>query len=998
MNNSSDIININKSLYNGVISKINTSASSMGSISSSINLALKCLTSELAPLVSDDGCYLNATSISNELKLITSKINAALTLYEQCDEELGTELLDFDFFVNNIFNIDNYKNNAEKINYTVEERQEMINNLLTTYKDILNQLKEDYASKYERGIPLTEEEYRYFSNFINKYDPFSTKNPFEENPLLHFVTFLNQNMDADKDLYYIYVDFLEEIYGVSVGNLGNELLGPKMKEFVEFLDDKLLDSRIMKQEIADLEGKVYNIEQVAKLFPFTSLAENEDFTGLFNRENLTSDPIISDIISYLSDDDLAIYTYLSNHSDSSKLAEFISAMEDTINNRKGFSEAEDTIEKWIEDDKLNLADVLSALGDGTWDGAVKFFNGVKNFFAPDGIRTALEYKQYYLAQLLTQEYDQKRIDELWNNNEISKDNYEMLSTMANLYNELKPAEYRDYASIISTNFIHDTYKMGNSIGTLLPSIAFGKLGAVLAGPLGTTGLANTFLINGGLGTVAMGLSSAGNSINGALISGNGLIDSYLYGITSGLSTAALQKLLGGIPVLSNMSNNVLTNMAKEMGKSATGSFFDAGLRSIILNEPMDLTQLGPQALNQAIQGLILSGLMQGGQAAFKYADEVITWGKGELNYWLDKSLDESFNFSLEILDLDNLSDVSDLLNRVDSLDIDSLDKDNIPAALYNAFFDNNKKNNNEALYIADAFDTLLGSGSTEAENLAKLLLELKVIDPNFNFSNTSDGSYYVNGKIYISDAAIKNNNYSHLFHEIGHHLFETLLNGEVPDDFNAILEDILTSEGLDDRLKEIKTNINIYDTKAIQQMYLEFDNWLSSMNVTESEFTDQWAKRLENFPQDELEKLIKPMIGNGFDDNIILDTLSNPSPEVFQKVAEFKVKTLKIERLLDVYNKYFPTLFTLEDMISGVFIDHELNPVNPTNHDKTYYALRPPNTKFHEQIANYVYLKTVSGNLESLAPTFSPEYIGLLENTYNNIIKEGNSLWEMIRY
>ena len=85
----------------------------------------------------------------------------------------------------------------------------------------------------------------------------------------------------------------------------------------------------------------------------------------------------------------------------------------------------------------------------------------------------------------------------------------------------------------------------------------------------------------------MGSSAGGNAKHQALVKGNSVEASTLYGIFSGTSEAVLGYYLGKIPGISKMSGLTLGNLLSEGAEEYLQEWVDAGLQAVILGEDVD---------------------------------------------------------------------------------------------------------------------------------------------------------------------------------------------------------------------------------------------------------------------------------------------------------------------------------------------------------------------------------------------------------------------------
>lgn len=168
------------------------------------------------------------------------------------------------------------------------------------------------------------------------------------------------------------------------------------------------------------------------------------------------------------------------------------------------------------------------------------------------------------------------------------------------------------------------YELGAGIGNMLPAIAISTIVSILATPfagavsiLGHTitysGTAVATTIGSIVGNLYIGASAAGNAKMSALIAGNDLKMSTLYGVISGLSETTLGILLGNIPGLIVASDLSLVGLLKEGVEEALQTYADAGLRKVMLREKIEWDEIAGEANKAFIFGVVTSAIMNGGQ-------------------------------------------------------------------------------------------------------------------------------------------------------------------------------------------------------------------------------------------------------------------------------------------------------------------------------------------------------------------------------------------------
>lgn len=159
------------------------------------------------------------------------------------------------------------------------------------------------------------------------------------------------------------------------------------------------------------------------------------------------------------------------------------------------------------------------------------------------------------------------------------------------------------------------YGAGNTVGNMLPSLAVGQI----AGPL--------------VGSLTMGVSSAGDSYRQAINEGYSPKQARQYGIAVGASEAALQYLLGGIGKLGGVGSEKVLNKVKlidsalartmltggvrigsEIREEELQLFLEPAFRDIIFGEEYTLPEV-EEILDTAIMTAISTGALSGGEIA-----------------------------------------------------------------------------------------------------------------------------------------------------------------------------------------------------------------------------------------------------------------------------------------------------------------------------------------------------------------------------------------------
>ena len=468
---------------------------------------------------------------------------------------------------------------------TYEEYVEQIN----TYNNDINSLK---LSKYSLEQQLKESPYLEIMNsssFLNYSENNSLesiillcqnyKEAYEENILLFF------SNDGSKDLvishetgrYMMpeeYIDYLKDSeYYEKIHNIDGSI-----NEELKAMEDALIEEKV----------KAYS-EKVNLLF--------KEVFGItwdeYNKYDTMYAMISKEEFKYLDEDEKKFYIYLIETEGGQAGSNYLKAIEDKINKRKGKEEAEIFLASITDENgeiNYNAWTMLLANGQGILMGIENFGEGLANIFGTEGMISDNQYAQMYildaltntsgayvnsLAQVILEEKGEKEATEFINNmidtttGEINLEYAKEVLTEEE-YTKLEYKIKKDKETILD-----DSFQMGASFGNMLPSMAITMALSYCGAAPAATSL---------IGNVLMGLSSGGNAKNQALVSGNDLLSSTIYGILSGTSETCLGLLLGNIPGLNESASLSFKGIFKEGFEEFLQEYVDAGLRCAILGE------------------------------------------------------------------------------------------------------------------------------------------------------------------------------------------------------------------------------------------------------------------------------------------------------------------------------------------------------------------------------------------------------------------------------
>lgn len=140
----------------------------------------------------------------------------------------------------------------------------------------------------------------------------------------------------------------------------------------------------------------------------------------------------------------------------------------------------------------------------------------------------------------------------------------------------------------------------------------------------------------------MGVSSTGNSIEEAHQGGVTGAKGYLYGIGNGLSEVVVEKLMGGIPGLSNVED-----LAKNGFKAFVKGNLTEGIEEVFQNYinygsravfevPTDFENMHEDAAKSFYMGVLASSIMNGGSVVIQNAGQAISLTTEELSKYIEQ--------------------------------------------------------------------------------------------------------------------------------------------------------------------------------------------------------------------------------------------------------------------------------------------------------------------------------------------------------------------------
>lgn len=312
---------------------------------------------------------------------------------------------------------------------------------------------------------------------------------------------------------------------------------------------------------------------------------------------------------FMSEEQRNMYHFLFNTEGEEAANSYLDVIQDSLNQAEGVYLANEFINSLNFDDegklKEDLANYFGVSVKGLGDGIDTFFEGLGNVIA--------------------------------NNDKLTVDDYQKMVVL----------------QYLKENSIHldEAYEFNSALGNMLPAMTTSAIVSLLATPAAGS------LTASGL----MGLSAAGNAKHQALVEGNDLLSSTLYGLFVGSSEATLGYFLGKIPGISQASGFTLKNLLSEGVEEGLQEWVDAGLQAVVLGKDVDWQSIPTQSKDSFIMGVLMAGFLNGGQSIVNIT---INGVNQEIN--VEEILDyieSNPNISLEAAILESNPKLSDLFKK-----------------------------------------------------------------------------------------------------------------------------------------------------------------------------------------------------------------------------------------------------------------------------------------------------------------------------------------------
>ena len=326
--------------------------------------------------------------------------------------------------------------------------------------------------------------------------------------------------------------------------------------------------------------------------------------------------------------------------------------------------------------------------------------------------------------------------------------------------------------------------------------------------------------------------------------------------------------------------------------------------------------------------------------------------------------------------------------------IDRKEQEKVINDFLNAMYSDKLSDVKAVNLMYNTFDKAMDNGNIEAYYILKTFVELKNQNPNLKIVIGNDSRCYWDNSSYkaivIGREHVEMQDSGTICHELGHCLYDSILGGKLPDNWNHIVK----------RAKKISSNGNEMDSVCASLRYRHISTYDDSLQILskdihdsvgltlkeyQKQLADQYSNQLKGLKESEVRKMLTAIGLNKEDIDEIISKGIDPL-----KIAEVDLSNRAMKIYEKINRTQYPQYCAISDMIDAVYKgkkrDLKGKPIYLTyQHGAEYYKIHPKNGSFHELIANFNALKMLgsNGSLSALKSMFGEEFYNVLEDTFN---------------
>ena len=290
------------------------------------------------------------------------------------------------------------------------------------------------------------------------------------------------------------------------------------------------------------------------------------------------------------------------------------------------------------------------------------------------------------------------------------------------------------------------------------------------------------------------------------------------------------------------------------------------------------------------------------------------------------------------------------------------------------------------------------NGNPYALKLTQLVTELKKSNPQISLQALNYNNAYwdiQNKQLCMGPSGIAMGDSGTIMHELGHGLFDMILNGELPKNWDTIVGKSRVISSNNGTLNNFGDILKRKGAELNARAEQEFLNNLEAQGKTLDSYTRELEKHYSGIFKNTTELLTRKLKDLGYSEdriNSMINGKVTPSAAAQQQISA--EKSLINDKLWRTQEGDY---CALSDIVDAVFIGNKKDVYNNDiylnyQHGKEYY-LRCGNSRlyeFHEIIANFTQLKMTGKqhHIKMLRDIFGNDFVDTLEQTFESFFSQ----------
>ena len=315
----------------------------------------------------------------------------------------------------------------------------------------------------------------------------------------------------------------------------------------------------------------------------------------------------------------------------------------------------------------------------------------------------------------------------------------------------------------------------------------------------------------------------------------------------------------------------------------------------------------------------------------------------------------------------------------------------------NAFKTGANSNGELIELLSLGFNEAMYSGNKDALGIMKMLTAIKTLNPNLTIEvDANNGNYWSldDSTLVIGSNTLESKNLDTVYHELGHCLFDSLMGGEVPENFSHAIDSAKYiyhgspfSEFFTKTLKGLEYSTRVeaniaYENNLKQSLGISIDERVKTLSENYTSF-------FGHMNVDEINSVLNEY-GMDFED--FLYNYSGSLIDLAHDLAIVEIRNQELAIQDKIFRAKYGAYTSLSDMVDAVHSGSNYG-INGEHiykfyqHGETYYK-QESNFQFHELIADFTSLK-LTGSTEALnyvKGMFGDELYNILDSTYKKFI------------